>query len=409
MLASQDNKKKKKKMTSLPAVRIDERSVRRVKLGYPWVFRSEVINAREAAALAPGQLVDFVRDKGDFVARGFFNPKPQLVGRVLASRPQQDIGKNFIFHLVENALRLRSRLYSQPFYRLIHAESDGLPGLIVDRYGDIIVCQVNTAGIEALYLHVEVALKTLIKPQAIVLKNDTAAREQEGLGQDVRVAYGTLPENVQIIENDTPFHVDITEGQKTGWFFDQRENRAWVASLAKGGSLLDVFCHTGGFGITAGRAGAENVTFVDSSALALEMVRKNAALNGIKDKCQMIEGKAFDVMEKLAATGKKYDVVAVDPPAFIKSRKDMAAGLKGYVKLARLAAPLVQKKGFLFFASCSHHAGVNELVEAVTEGLAKSGRAFQLVRTAGAAPDHPVHPLLPETGYLKALTFRFLD
>lgn len=397
-------------MTNLPALRIDERSVRRLKLGYPWVFRSEVINGKEASALTPGQVVDFVRDKGDFVARGFFNPKPQLVGRVLTLQSGQEVGKNFIHHLVENALRFRDKLYSQPFYRLIHAESDGLPGLIIDRYGDVVVCQVNTAGMEALYPHVEAALKALIKPQTIILKNDTPARETEGLEQNVRVTYGSAPTApVQISENDTLFHVDVMGGQKTGWFFDQRENRAWVAGLAKGGSLLDVFCHTGGFGITAGRAGAENATFADSSATALEMVKKNADLNGIKGKCQMIEGKAFDVMEKLAAAGKKYDVVVVDPPAFIKSRKDMAVGLKGYLKLARLAAPLVKRNGILFLASCSHHAGVNELSDAATEGLAKSGRVFQLVKVAGAAPDHPLHPLLPETGYLKALTFRFRD
>jgi 23S rRNA (cytosine1962-C5)-methyltransferase len=409
MVAS-PNSQQQEKMTDLPALRIDERSVRRLKLGYPWVFRSEVINAREAAAIAPGQIVDFVRDKGDFVARGFFNPKPQLVGRVLTLQPGQEIGRQFIHHLIENALHFRDRIYSQPFYRLVHAESDGLPGLIVDRYGDVVVCQVNTAGMEALYPHIEAALKTLVRPQVIILRNDTPAREMEGLEQTVRVTSGGAPAApVRISENDTSFYVDVMEGQKTGWFFDQRENRAWVAALAEGGSLLDVFCHTGGFGITAGRAGAESVTFADSSAAALEMVKKNAELNGIGNKCQMIEGKAFDVMEKLAVTGKKYDVVVVDPPAFIKSRKDMAAGLKGYLKLAKLAAPLVKRNGILFFASCSHHAGVNELSDAATEGLAKSGRAFQLVKVAGAAPDHPIHPLLPETGYLKALTFRFLD
>ena len=396
-------------MTSLPALRIEEHSVRRLKLGYPWVFRSEVVSARDAAALAPGRLVDFVRDKGDFVARGFFNPKPQLAGRVLTLKPDRHIDRHFISHRVENALRLREKLYHQPFYRMIHAESDGLPGLVADRYGDVVVCQVNTAGMEALYPHIEAALMALVKPQAIVLKNDTAAREMEGLEQYVRVAYGRVPEDgVTIIENATQFHVDVVEGQKTGWFFDQRENRAWVAELAKGGSLLDVFCHTGGFGITAAQAGAESVTFVDSSAPALEMVKKNALLNGVEKKCQMIEGKAFEVMEKLAKTGKKYAVVVTDPPAFIKSRKDMAAGLKGYMKLAKLAEPLVEKNGFLFFASCSSHAGVNELSDAVTEGMARSGRGFQLIKTSGAAPDHPVHPLLPETGYLKGLTFRFM-
>jgi len=397
-------------MTALPSLRIDERCVRRLKLGYPWVFRSEVINGKDAGALPPGQPVDFVRDKGDFVARGFFNPKPQLVGRVLTMSPTQQIDKQFIFRQVESALKFRDKLYSQPFYRLLHAESDGLPGLIVDRYGDVVVCQVNTAGMEALWPHVEAALTTFVKPRGIVLKNDTAARAQEGLEQYVRVAQGSLPEGgVSIIENETPFHVDVVEGQKTGWFFDQRENRAWAAALARGGAMLDVFCHTGGFGMPAARGGAESVTFVDSSGQALRMVEKNAALNGVEKKCRTVEGKAFDVMEKLAASRTKYDVAALDPPAFIKSRKDMSAGLKGYMKLARLAAPLVKKNGFLFFASCSSHAGVNELSDAVTEGMAKAGRVFQLIKVAGAAPDHPVHPLLPETAYLKGLTFRFLD
>ncbi|MFH1158492.1 MAG: class I SAM-dependent rRNA methyltransferase [Pseudomonadota bacterium] len=397
-------------MTHSPAIRIDERSVRRLRLGYPWVFRSEVINAREASAVPSGQIVDFVRDKGDFVARGFFNPKPQLVGRVLTMEQGREIDKGFIHNRVERALRFRGRLYGQPFYRLIHAESDGLPGLVADRYGDVIVCQVNAAGMETLWPYIEDALKTLIRPRAIVFRNDTASREQEGLPQVVRVAHGSIPENgIRIVENETVFMADVMEGQKTGWFFDQRDNRAWAAGLARGGSMLDIFCHTGGFGVTAAHTGAESVTFVDSSETALKMAEKNAALNGIEKKCRFVEGKAFDVMEKLAGENKKYDVVVVDPPAFIKSRKDMAAGLKGYMKLARLAAPLVGKNGFLFFASCSHPAGVNELSDAATEGMAKAGRAFQIIRTAGAAPDHPVHPLLPETGYLKALTFRFLD
>lgn len=390
------------------SVRIDERSVRRLKAGYPWVFRSEVINARESAALPPGQAVDFVRDKGDFVARGFFNAKPQLVGRVMTQSSKQKIDADFIHRLLRNALTLRETLYKQPFYRLVHAESDGLPGLIIDRYGDTLVCQVNTAGIEALFPDLEAALKELIKPAVIILKNDTSAREQEGLELYTKAIHGK-PQSVKITENDTVFEVDVMEGQKTGWFFDQRENRAWVALLSQGRSMIDVFCHTGGFGVTAARHGAKNVTCVDSSVPALEMVRKNAAHNGVAEKVEAIEGKAFDVMEKMASQKMLYDVVAVDPPAFIKSRKDMSAGLKGYEKLAKLAAPLVAPKGYLFFASCSHHAAVSELNDYVSEGIAKSGRPFQLVRTAGAAPDHPVQPLLPETGYLKALTYRFLD
>ena len=397
-------------MTALPAIRIDEHSVRRLRQGYPWVFRSEVINAKEADGIKSGQVVDFVRDKGDFVGRGFYNPKPQLVGRVMTLKPEENIERFFIYHKVENAVVYRDRIFPAPFYRLIHAESDGLPGLIVDRFGDVLVAQINTAGMEALWPHVESALKSLIRPKEIVLKNDTTARELEGLEQKVTVISGALPDPVvTITENNAQFLVNVVEGQKTGWFFDQRDNRAWVSYLAKNGSVADIFCHTGGFGVTAAVNGASAVTFVDSSSDALMMLEKNTVVNKVEGKCQIIEGPAFDMMEKLARMGRRYDVVSVDPPAFVKSRKDLAAGMKGYQKLARISAGLVERSGFLFFASCSSHVSAKDLTEVVSGGLAKSGRPFQLIKTAGAGPDHPVHPMLPETSYLKALTFRFLD
>ncbi len=397
-------------MTALPAIRIDEHSVRRLRQGYPWVFRSEVLNSKEAEAVASGQVVDFVRDKGDFVGRGFYNPKPQLVGRVMTLKPEENIERFFIYHKVESAIVFRDRIFAQPFYRLIHAESDGLPGLIVDRFGDVLVAQINTAGMESLWPHVESALKSLIRPKEIILRNDTPTRELEGLEQKVTALMGALKEPlVTITENNTQFNVNVMEGQKTGWFFDQRDNRAWVSHLAKNGTVADIFCHTGGFGVTAAVNGATGVTFIDSSSDALMMLEKNTVLNKVEGKCQIIEGPAFDMMEKLARMGRRYDVVSVDPPAFVKSRKDMGPGMKGYQKLARIAAGLAERSGFLFFASCSSHVNAKDLIDVVSGGMAKSGRPFQLIKTAGAGPDHPVHPMLPETSYLKALTFRFLD
>ena len=397
-------------MTALPAIRINEHCVRRMMQGYPWVFRSEVLNAKEAEELKPGQVVDFVREKGDFVARGFYNPKPQLVGRVMTMKAEENIERFFIYHKVESAVVYRDKLFSTPFYRLIHAESDGLPGLIVDRFGDVLVAQVNTAGMEALWPHVESALKSLIHPKEIILRNDTASRELEGLEQKVSAILGTLPDPVvKITENNTQFNVNVMEGQKTGWFYDQRDNRAWVSKLGKDGSVADIFCHTGGFGVTAAVNGATGVTFIDSSSDALMMLEKNTVLNKVEGKCQIIEGPAFDMMEKLSRMGRRYDVVCVDPPAFVKSRKDLGPGMKGYQKLARLSAGLVERSGFLFFASCSSHVATKDLIEVVSGGLAKSNRPFQLIKTEGAGPDHPVHPMLPETSYLKALTFRFLD
>lgn len=397
-------------MTDHPAIRINEHAVRRVRQGYPWIFFSEVINANEAKQVEPGSIVDFTRDKGDFVARGYFNPKPQLCGRVLTRKAEEKIERFFIYHHVEHAIVYRDKIFGQPYYRLVHGESDGLPGLVVDRYGDVIVCQLNTAGMEKLYPHIEMALKSLLQPKAIVLRNDTPAREAEGLSQEVKVAYGELPESiVEIHDGVAKFNVNVMEGQKTGWFFDQRDNRRWVAQLARDSSILDVFCHTGGFGIMAAMAGSQNVTFVDSSSEALMMLDKNIALNGVANKCQVIEGQAFETMEKILRLGRKFEVVSVDPPAFIKSKKDLGPGMKGYQKLAKLAAPLVVSAGYLFFASCSSHAETRHLIEVVSDGLSKAGREFQLIKVTGAAPDHPVHPMLPETNYLKGLTFRFLD
>lgn len=397
-------------MTDHPAIRINEHAVRRVRMGYPWIFRSEVINIKESEAVEPGAVVDFTRDRGDFVARGYFNPRPQLCGRVLTHKAEEKIERFFVYHHVEHAIVYRDKIFGQPYYRLIHGEADGLPGLVVDRYGDVVVCQLNTAGIEKLYPHIELALKSLLQPKAIVLRNDTATRETEGLEQGVRVAFGELPEPViEIHDGAAKFYVDVMKGQKTGWFFDQRDNRRWVAQLARDSTLLDVFCHTGGFGIMAALAGSQNVTFVDSSSDALMMVDRNAMLNGVAAKCQVIEGQAFEMLEKLYRMGRRFEVVSLDPPAFIKSKKDLGAGMKGYQKLAKLAAPLVVSAGYLFFASCSSHAETRHLIEVVSDGLTKAGRQFQLIKVTGAAPDHPVHPMLPETSYLKGLTFRFLD
>jgi 23S rRNA (cytosine1962-C5)-methyltransferase len=382
-------------------IHLEDRAFRRVGQGYPWIFRSEVLNAKDAAKLEAGTVVDFTGKKGDFAARGFYNPLPQLVGRTLTQDEGEKIDAAFFHKRIAAALKYRDALYGAPFYRLIHAESDGFPGLIADRYGDVIVAQVNTAGMEKQFAHIQAALMELVKPRAIILRNDTSAREQEGLARETKVVYGALDGPVKILENGVPFMVDVLEGQKTGWFFDQRDNRAWVASLAQGKSVIDIFCHTGGFGVTALGKGAASATFVDSSDKALEAALKNSGGEG-----KGIVGRAFDVMENL---GKTYGVVCVDPPAFIKTRKDMGAGMQGYKKLAKLAAPMVEKGGFLFFASCSHHASAQELLENVSESLARAGRPFQLVRSGFAGADHPVHPLLPETGYLKAFTFRFLD
>lgn len=393
-------------MTNHETVTVKEQTLRRLKSGYPWVFRADIAGKRPD--LPAGTIVDFVGGNGLFAARGFYNAASQLVGRALTRYSHEEITPDFWRARIEKAQAQRAALYPDAYYRLVHAESDGFPGTVIDRYGDILVAQVSTAGMDKIFPQIQDMLLEITGAKTIVMRSDTPARRAEGLEDDVRISQGALPdEPVVIFENGVKFAVDLRDGQKTGWFFDQRDNRAHVAELSKGKSVIDIFCHTGGFGVTALAKGASSATFADSSQKALEDAQNNVALNGFNaDDYDFIVGKAFDLMPDLARDGHVYDVVCVDPPAFIKTRDDHAAGLRGYEKLAKLAAPLVAPSGHLFFASCSHHATMGELITAVKKGLKKSGRSFELIRTGGAGKDHPVHPLLPETGYLKALTFK---
>ncbi|KGM31310.1 class I SAM-dependent rRNA methyltransferase, partial [Inquilinus limosus] len=290
--------------------------------------------------------------------------------------------------------------------RLVHAEADGLPGLIIDRYGDVLVMQSNTALMDRLEGALCDALEDLLKPRAIVLRNDSAVRGLEGLAEEVRVARGAVDGPIAVEENGARFEADPLGGQKTGWFFDQRDNRAFVAKLARGRRLLDVYTHTGGFGIQAALAGAEAVTLVDRSAPSLELAAKAAAANGVADRVTTARGEAFAELERRGGEGERWPVVVVDPPAFVKSKKDLAAGARGYAKLARLAARITERGGFLCAFSCSHHVDPDLFAEQVARGLVDAGRTGRILRQSGAGPDHPVHPLLPESAYLKGIVLQ---
>lgn len=398
-----------KKDGELEQVLVKDQTLRRLKSGYPWVFRADIAGKRPE--IETGTIVDFVGAKGLFAARGFYNASSQLIGRALTRYAHEEINLDFWRARLQKALAAREALYDEPYYRLIHAESDGFPGMIVDRYGDVLVVQINTSGMDRVFPQLQDMLIEMIGAKAILMRSDTSARASEGLKEDVRLSHGKMDDAiVNIVENGVKFAVDLVDGQKTGWFFDQRDNRAHVAELSKGKTMIDIFCHTGGFGITALAKGATSAAFADSSEKALDDAQRNAVLNGFDaDDYDFIVGKAFDTMQGLAQDQRTFDVVCVDPPAFIKSHEDRAVGLHGYEKLAKLSAPLVAPKGHLFFASCSHHASMGELIKHVKDGIRKSGRKAELIRTGGAGKDHPVHPLLAETGYLKALTFQFLD
>lgn len=385
-----------------PEVGLKPEAHKRVLQGHPWVFSNEIAMEPEVKALKPGAVVRLVSAGGEALGTAIFNRRPLIAARLLSRDPEAAIDETFFRGRIEAALRLRERFFDRPYYRLIHAESDGLPGTIIDRFGDCLVIQVNTAGMDRLLPDLLAALDRVLAPKTVVLRNDSPAREMEGLGSEFRLAKGSLDGPVELVENGLRFLADLREGQKTGWFFDQRRNRAQVAALCRDARVLDLYCFSGGFSVQAAAAGAAEVTGIDRSEAALELAGQAAALNGVAETCRFEKREVLAHLGKLAEQRQSFDVVICDPPAFIKSKKDYWQGLKGYRKLVRLAARLVAPGGLLFVASCSHHADLPAFTQQVARGLAGAGREGRILASLGAAPDHPVHPTVPETAYLKA-------
>jgi 23S rRNA (cytosine1962-C5)-methyltransferase len=387
-----------------PRVMLLPGRAKRAEAGHPWIYSNEVQMDAAAKALPPGVLVTLCRAGGSPLGVAMFNPHTLLAARLLDRDAGRAIDQGFFARRLERALRLRERLYTEPYYRLVHAEADGLPGLVVDRFGGVLVMQANAAGIARLEPIVYEALSVLLRPAAIVLRNDSPVRTQEGLPSEVRVAWGRLDERVVVHEGGAVFPVDVLAGQKTGWFYDQSENRAFVARLARGARILDLYCYAGGFAVRSARAGAAAVLGIDSSASALAQAAEASSSNGAGERCAFRRSEVFAEATRLATAGERFDLVVADPPAFARSHRDLGSALRGYRKLARLAAALVASRGFLFLASCSFHVGEAEFAEAVRRGLADAGRSGRILRRAGAAPDHPIHPALPESAYLKTMT-----
>jgi 23S rRNA (cytosine1962-C5)-methyltransferase len=375
---------------------------KRAAAGHPWIYSNEIALDAAAKALPAGSLVSVKSAEGKNLGIATFNAHTLVAARILDREPARRIDQGFFEKRLGRALAIRERLFEAPYYRLVHAESDGLPGLVVDRYGDIVVCQLNTAGMQALEAELVGALDAVLKPRAIVLRNDSSARQAEGLELETRVVKGALDGPVELVENGARFLADLAGGQKTGWFYDQRENRAFMARLSKDARILDLYTFGGGFAVQAALGGAVEVTAIDRSDAALAHAREAAERNGVAARCHFRRAEAFAEMERLAAAKERFDVVIADPPAFIKSKKDVGAGLRGYRKMTRLAGALVAPGGYLFVASCSHNAEPEAFADAVRRGVADAGRTARILRSAGAAPDHPVHPALPETAYLKA-------
>ena len=384
----------------LPRIRLQPGRDKRVAFGHPWVYSNEIAMDQAAKALPPGSLVRLLRTDGKSFGTATFNPGSLIAARLLA-RDERPIDAGFFAQRMKRALSLREAIYPDPHYRLVHAEADGLPGLVLDRYGETVVAQVNTAGMERLQPLWLAALDEVIAPKAVVLRNDSSVRTLEGLPLEVTTAKGTLESPVRLIENGTVFLAEPLGGQKTGFFFDLGPARRFVADLSRGGTMLDMYCHTGAFGIQAAKAGATRVTLCDRSEGALALARASAEANGVAELADFRCGDAFEALEAMAGEGARFRTIVVDPPSFVKRAKELASGIKGYRKLTRLAAPLVERGGFLFVASCSHHVPVEGFAEEVRRGLFAAGREGRIIASGGAGPDHPVHPALPESAYLK--------
>ncbi len=388
-----------------PCLRLKPKAERRLLHGYPWVFSNEIEMTPEAKTLELGALVRLESHEGRPLGVASFNRHTLIAGRLLSRDPQAEIDAGFLHARLARALRLREQLVEGPYYRLCHAEADGLPGLVIDRFGEVVVMQLNAAGMQALEAPLCAAVDELLSPATLVLRNDTPARRLEGLEQEVRVLRGEPDGPVELREYGARFLADPAGGQKTGWFYDQRDNRRWVAQLAGGARVLDAYSYSGGFAVQAALAGAESVTALDRSDAALGLVERAAALNGVAARVQTRRSDVFRELERLGEAGERFDLVICDPPAFAKTKKEMPPALRGYRKLARLAAALVAPGGCLALCSCSHHVGPDAFAEQCARGLNDARRPARILRRAGAAPDHPVHPQLPESDYLKCLVY----
>lgn len=390
---------------SLPPLILKKNEDRRLRAGHLWVFSNEVdIGRTPLKAFQPGDLVEIQSASGHAIGTGYVNPNSLIAARILSRDPQHQPDRSLLVHRLNIALSLRGRLYPKPYYRLVFGESDGLPGLVVDRYGEVLVAQITTAGMERMKADIVAALEKVVKPSTIVFRNDVGIRELEGLPLYVETALGTAPATVQVEEHERKFEAPLEGGQKTGWFFDQHDNRARLLRYVKGQRVLDVCSYVGGWAVQAASHGATETVAVDSSAQALEWVRKNAAANGVQ--VETIQADAFDALKELKEQGRKFGVVVLDPPAFVKRRKDLAAGKDAYRRLNQLAMQLLERDGMLISCSCSHHMSAEDLLGAIQTAARHLGRDAQVLEQGMQAPDHPVHPAIPETSYLKAFYVR---
>lgn len=393
--------------SSLPQLILKSQSDRRLRAGHLWIYSNEVDTQRSPLKpLEPGASVTVVNHRGKALGTAHVSPNALICARLISRNADQPLDRSLLVHRFKIALGLRQRFFQHPCYRLVYGDSDQLPGLVVDRFNDVLVVQIATAGMERLREEIVEALVKVIKPRAILLKNDARIRSVEQLPEYVETVYGDVPESVELIENGVRFIAPLAGGQKTGWFYDHGPARARLPNYVRGRRVLDVFSYVGGWGIQAAVAGADSVVCVDSSSAALAGVEINAQLNQVGDRVSTLQGSAFDVLKELSDQGERFDAIIVDPPAFIPKRKDQAAGETAYRRINELALRLLSDDSCLISASCSMHLPRERLVDILRGAARHVDRQMQILEHCGQGVDHPVHPSIPETEYLKSVFTR---
>jgi 23S rRNA (cytosine1962-C5)-methyltransferase len=384
-------------------------STKKIQGGHLWIYSNE-IDAKKTrfSEFFSGELVLIETHDQQKLGIGYFNPHTLISVRILTRDSEETIEQNFFWARFKNALALREQFFQHPFYRLIFAESDDLPGLIVDRFDQVLVVQINTAGMEQLKNLFLPALINLLKPKAIILKNDTAFRQMEGLPLLTEIYFGDLGKEIIIEENQSRFLIPILEGQKTGWFFDQAENHLLARKIAKNKKVLDVFSYVGGFGINAFLGGAKEVSFIESSEFAASFIKRNLELNQIKTEPEVFVADAFLSIKKMLSEKRFFDLIILDPPAFIKKRKDLKEGTIAYLRLHEMALRLLNPNGFLLTTSCSMHFERELFLDVLRRASLKSQRKIKILMQLHQSKDHPIHPAILETDYLKGFLLEVL-
>ncbi len=366
---------------------------------HPWVFRSDI--ARIDGSFLPGDIVDIVSSKGRFLARGYYNPNSQIALRIMTYRENEAVNRDLIFRRVHEAVEYRRSFADLKSCRLVFAESDRLPALIVDAFGDVLVVQCLALGMERFKQDIVDALVEEMHPQGIWERNDVPVRKLEGLDMSTGLLYGEVPDRVMMTENGVKFWVDVKEGQKTGFFLDQKENRAAIAPFVKDKTVLDCFTHTGSFALHAGKYGAKEVTGVDISEYACLFAAENARLNGLENRVHFVTANAFDLLSEQSRSGKSYDVIILDPPAFTKSRSAVESAVRGYKEINLRAMKMIVPGGYLITCSCSQHLLPEMFGEMLLDAAKDAKVLLRQVEFRTQGKDHPILPCAHETQYLK--------